>query len=369
MDATGLNRTTVGALVGELADRGLVFEAPASPDGLPGRPSMTVYPKAEGAIAIAIDLSVDSAAVASIGFDGSVIKEACIDLPRNQHSPEQVIDTVSELYHSQISPGLPHYALVGIGVSVPGIVSTNDGIARLVPSLGWQDVPLASLISAALEASKSVYLGNHGYVGAIAEFQRGAAVGVDNFVYLTGNVDVSGGLIIDGGPMKGAAGYGGEVGHLPINPNGRLCSCGSYGCWETEVGEYAILRRAGYPEDGGKAAVDDLLKAAELGDKKVLNALEETGHWLGTGITGLIHLLNPNRIILANLFSRIHPYIADAMADEINRRAMPVTRELVTIVTSTLGEQGSLLGAAALAFQPLLQDPLTFLSDEPAGIS
>lgn len=361
---TGLNRTTVGALVSELADRGLVYEAPAAPDGNPGRPSMVVYPRAEGAVAIAVDISVDSVAVAAIGYGGTVLKEARIEPPRNQRSPEQTVEAVAVLYHTDISPGLSRESLVGIGVSIAGVAASHDGIARLVPNLGWRDVPLASMIAKAFESGEPVYLGNDADLGALAEHARGVAVGIDNFVYLTGEAGVGGGLIIDGGPMEGAAGYVGEVGHFPLNPTGRPCTCGSQGCWETEVGEKAILRRAGYPEDGAQAAIHELLAAAERGDPQVLRAMEETGYWLGLGIAGLVNIFNPSMIVLARLFASIHPFVAEAMNVELDRRALAATRGHVAVVTSALGEQGPLLGAAELAFQPLLQDPAAVWTDE-----
>ena len=84
-------------------------------------------------------------------------------------------------------------------------------------------------------------------------------------MFISGEVGVGGGIIVDGRPLTGAAGYGGEVGHMPVNPNGVACRCGSIGCWETEIGEDALLRLAGRPPGGGRAAVDAVLRDAEAG--------------------------------------------------------------------------------------------------------
>lgn len=368
VEVTGLNRTTVGALVSDLAEQGLVYESPASPDGAPGRPSMMVHPRAESAVVIAIDISMDSIAVAALGFGSKVLKDIRVDAARSDRSPEQVVAEIAELYRSEIKPAIPQDTLIGVGISLAGIVSSSDGIARFVPNLGWRDVPITQMISTALDVDLPIYLGNDGDLGALAEHTRGATVGVDNFVYLTGETGVGGGLIIDGGPMDGASGFVGEVGHLPINPHGSRCSCGAIGCWETEVGEKAILRRAGYPEDGGRSAVDAVLEAAENGDHQVLSALAETGHWLGIGISGLINIFNPSAIVLARLFARIYPYAAEVVVEEIDNRALAAPRADVQIVISDLGDHGSLLGAAELAFQPLLLDPQVFWSEDGSPI-
>ena len=106
---------------------------------------------------------------------------------------------------------------------------------------------------------------------------------------LWGSVGVGGGVIIDGAPLTGIAGYGGEIGHMPVNPDGLPCRCGSIGCWESEVGGAALLRRAGYSPEGGSEAMDAVMRDAQAGSPVALAALAETGRWLGIGIAGLIN--------------------------------------------------------------------------------
>ncbi|MCY4665068.1 MAG: ROK family protein [Acidimicrobiaceae bacterium] len=366
VETSGLNRTTVGALVGELADRGLAYETPATPNGSPGRPSAVVYPMSEGAVAVAVDISIDSISVASIGFGGSVIDLARAHLPRDRHSVEDAVAAAAELYHSRISASLPAQSLMGVGVAVAGIASSHNGVVRLAPNLGWIDVPLGTMIADAFETARPVYVGNEADLGALAEHTRGIAAGVDNVVYLLGRVGVGGGLIVDGGPMGGAGGYVGEVGHIVVNPQGHPCACGSHGCWETEGGEGAILRRTGYPEGDGRSGIEALIASAKRGDHAVLESVRETGRWLGIGIASLVNIFNPSTVVLAGLFARIAPFAWAGMQDEVNRRTLAAAREQVEIVASDLGEQAPLLGAAELAFQPLLLDPpAVWTTDEP----
>jgi predicted NBD/HSP70 family sugar kinase len=181
-------------------------------------------------------------------------------------------------------------------------------------------------------------------------------------IYLSGEYGVGGGLIVDGRPMTGAAGYSGEVGHIPVNPNGAACRCGSWGCWETEVGEGALLRQAGRPPGGGNSELDALLRDAEAASPAALSALDHVGRWLGVGLAGLVNIFNPRLVVFGGLFGRIHPFVATIVVDELDRRALAGPRRLIRIVPARLGVDAPLLGAAELAFEPLLADPSGWLA-------
>jgi predicted NBD/HSP70 family sugar kinase len=180
-------------------------------------------------------------------------------------------------------------------------------------------------------------------------------------VFVSGEVGVGGGIIVDGQPLTGVAGFAGEVGHLPINPAGGACRCGSVGCWEGEVGEEALLRGGGLPADGGRAAVDALIADALAGAPVAMASLERAGHWLGVGLAVLVNLLNPRVIVLGGTFGRIHPIVGPTIEAELDRRALPAPRALLRVAAAALGEDAPLIGAAELAFEPFLADPAVWL--------
>jgi predicted NBD/HSP70 family sugar kinase len=251
--------------------------------------------------------------------------------------------------------------LIGIGVAVAGVVRRSDGFVVMAPNLGWRDVPLGAPLARALEATVPIWIANEADLGALAELRRGAATGSDEVLYLSGEVGVGGGLIVGGRPLTGVAGFGGEVGHFPVNPAGRPCQCGSVGCWETEVGEEALLRLAGHPPGGGWSEVEAVIEQARAGSALALDAFEEVGRWLGVGLAGLINVLNPRLVVLGGLFGRIQPFVSAALETELDRRTLPESRALVRIVPARLGPDAPLLGAAELAFEPLLADPAAWL--------
>ena len=358
---TGLTRSSIRVLIGELTEAGLVEERSGQLLGIPGRPSTLVRLRAERAVVLALEIAVDYLAAAVVGLGGDVLRSVRIDRPRSDAgSVETTIDNVASLARSIARFDEPAQAdehLVGVAVAFCGIVRRSDGVVIMAPNLGWWDVPLGRLVGEALGTPHDVLVANEADLGALAELRRGAGVAVDDLLFISGEVGVGGGVILDGRPLTGAFGYGGEIGHLPLNPTGVRCGCGSVGCWETEVGEPALLSRAGLPVDGGRDAVDELLRRAATGDATALAAFDHVGTWLGRGIAGLVNVLNPRLVIVGGLFARIYPYIEHPMRAETARLALRPSSSVVSIVSSALGVEAPLLGAAELAFEQLLDDP------------
>jgi len=358
---TGLTRSAIRGLIGEFAVAGLVSEDRAAPLGTPGRPSALVHLNPDRALVLALEIAVDSLAVALVGLGGEVRALARVDRERGHTTLEQVIDDLVELAAIVDSRPSARAALVGVGVSIVGVVRRSDGLVSMAPNLGWRDAPLVERLATALGLPVPIAVANDADLGALAELRRGAARGADDVLFIAGEVGVGGGLIVGGRPLTGEAGYAGEIGHIPLNPNGTRCGCGSIGCWETEIGEGALLTRAGYPPDGGRVAVEAVLRAAEAGSPVARGALDAVGHWLGVGLAGLVNVFNPGLVVLGGRFSRLYPFVAPTIEAELDRLALPAPRRLVRVVPATLGVNASLLGAAELAFEPLLDDPAAWL--------
>jgi predicted NBD/HSP70 family sugar kinase len=359
---TGLNRSTVGVLVSELADVGLVYEGAGSA-GQVGRPSLVVQPQPSSAVVVAFDLRVERTIAALVGLGGDVIMHKEQLHRRASYTPEAAVRNVVSLVSTALSKAPENSSWVGVGIGVPGVVDHADGLVRFAPNLGWVDVPLGEMVREALTAAfgdaPSVRIGNDADLGAIAEHARGLGVTTGNLIYLSGEVGIGGGIIIDGRPMAGAGGYGGEVGHMSINPNGSICRCGAQGCWETEIGGDAIVSRSGLT--GEQVEVDDVIAAASAGDKRVQAAVDEAGEWLGVGLANLVNLFNPEVIVLGGHLRLLFPLVSGTVFRRIHH-ALPATREQVRIEVPALGGDSTLLGAAEVAFESLLADPIGVLA-------
>lgn len=354
---TGLTRSAIRSLIGELVLGGLVTEGRAEPLGTPGRPSPVVRLEPDSAVVLALEIAVDSLAVAAVGLGGALLETIRIDRPRDHVSVDQVAADLAGLVTTIRARRSIDDVLIGVGAAVVGVVRRSDGFVSMAPNLGWIDVPLGDRLAAALALPVPVSVANEADLGALAELRRGAAVGADDVLYLSGEVGVGGGIIVDGRPLTGVAGYAGEVGHMPVDPDGIPCRCGSTGCWETVVGAGALLRLASRPVDGGRVEVEAVLREAASGSIVAREALETVGHWLGVGLAGLVNVLGPRLIVLGGTFGRIHPYVAGILERELDRRALPASRALVRVVPAALGTDAVLAGAAELAFEPILADP------------
>lgn len=363
---TGLTRSAIRSLVGDLVAGDFVVEAGAVRLGTPGRPSPQVGLVADRIVVIALEIAVDSLAVAIVGLGGQVHWKERVDRPRAHSSVDDIVNDLADLVARARTQQPSGDAPIGVGVAVAGLVRPADGVVAVGPNLGWIDVPLGERLTSALGLDVPIAIANEADLGALAETRRGAARGADDVLYVHGEVGVGGGIIVGGRPLSGISGFAGEIGHMPINPDGRSCRCGSVGCWETEIGERALLERAGYPLEGGRMSVSALIADAADGRPESLAALDAVGRWLGIGLAGLVNVLNPRIVVLGGLFSPAFPYLAPSMTAALEGRALVATRRNVSVVPAALGVDAPLLGAAELAFEPLLVDPVAWIG--PRGV-
>ncbi|KAA1399604.1 ROK family transcriptional regulator [Aeromicrobium ginsengisoli] len=348
----GLNRSTIAGLVAELESLGLADQAKPSGTRIgAGRPSVDVKART-GAYVLAVDLRVDGLTVARVGLGGVVRARATGPVPPD-HDPYAIADSVVDLMRLVVRDVEPNAALVGVGLGVPGIIRGDDGLVRLAPNLGWHDVPFTKILSERLGPIAMPVLGNDADLGALAEHLRGAGVGVDDLVYLSGEVGVGAGVIVGGRKLEGAGGYAGEIGHMPFLPEGKLCHCGARGCWETEIGAPAIALAVGCPAEQ-VGALGEFLE----GVHEATPDLRVVGRHLGRGLAGAVNLLNPRVIVLGGYLRSLFPLVREDVDAELQVHGLAAPREQVLVTLPGLGGDSVLHGAAELAFEPLLADPV-----------
>ncbi len=350
---TGLNRSTVGALTTDLAHAGLVRESAPVGRGV-GRPSIVVAPNSDGVFALAFDLRVERTVAAVVGLGGVVLTRQEVRHSRRHTAPAEVLCEVERLASELVAAAPDGAVCLGVGMAIPGVVRHTDGLVRFAPNMGWVDVPIASLLRELLATSLPIFVGNDADLGAISEHVRGVARGASNVVFLSGEVGVGGGIILGGRPMMGAGGYGGEVGHMVVNPSGRSCRCGRRGCWETEIGEDAVLIALG---GGRRDDVDALLAPLTLRASDDVPELRRVARWLGLGLANLVNIFNPEVVVFGGLLRKILPLVEAHLREHFDT-ALVAPREQVRLALPGLGRDSALLGAAESVFAPLLADPL-----------
>ncbi|MET4582989.1 putative NBD/HSP70 family sugar kinase [Conyzicola nivalis] len=351
---TGLNRSTVAALVGELVERRLVVEVDADVQGQVGRPSPIVKP-APLAVALAVNPEIDAITIAVVGLGGQVIKRV---RHATDHEPEareavQICATVIDGLRDELDA---NYRVVGIGVAVPGLVRELDGVVRLAPHLGWVDEPLAGMLSEA--TGYPVVAGNDARLGTLAESTFGAGRDLTDFIYLNGGASgIGGGVIAGGQPLTGAAGYAGELGHTLVNSRGIVCHCGGVGCLETEVRRAPLLALVGLA-DADSDELENALLASESAE--VLAEVHRQLDFLAVALRNAINTLNPQKILLGGFLGSLYAVAPGHLDALVAHQPLRASREGVTIGRAALGLNLLMIGAAELAFSAVLADPAAF---------
>lgn len=349
----GLNRSTIGALTGELQSLALVSEETAAVGGRSGRPSHLVVPR-EDNVVVAVDVGVDRIAVALVGLGGEVLDRRNRSHQRGEHDVAHVVDAVAQMVE-EVLGAAPGVRCLGIGVAVPGAVRVGDGLVRFAPNLGWVDEPFTDLLAQRL--GRPVVTGNDANLGVLAEHLRGVAIGHSDVAYLNASVGIGGGFLLGGRPLGGVHGYAGEVGHMPVDSAGPICRCGAVGCWETKVGENVLLRHAGRLAGGGPPAVAEVITAAQAGDARAQAAIDEVAEWCGVGLRAIVNLFNPEIVVLGGTLAQVWRAAEDRINEAMGRSSMTAPREDVHVRPAGLGGDSPLIGAAELAFGPVLDHP------------
>ncbi|WP_167132480.1 ROK family protein [Paramicrobacterium chengjingii] len=352
---TGLNRSTIAVLVAELVEAGLAYEGePETVVGQIGRPSLRVHPEPRMS-AITVNPEHNSVAIGLIGLGGEIIRSVRFDSSRVP-SPAEAVRVAHSIVEGMRGEIEQSYDLVGVGIAVPGLVSAATGRIVNAPQLRWNDVDLATPMAQAFQLP--VFIANDATVGAIAENLFGAAKGAKDLVFVDGSGSgIGGGVIIDGQPLRGTSGFAGELGHIMVNSTGARCHCGRIGCLETEVNLERLLLLLGLTR------ADEHELDIELGVTRDHAVLEEVRRQLGflsIALTNLVNIFDPEVVVLGGFLGALLTVSDERLGGELKLRSMSGHSRSVVLARARLRSRRVMIGAAELAFAPLLADPLAF---------
>ncbi|MBI5160598.1 MAG: ROK family transcriptional regulator [Micrococcales bacterium] len=339
---TGLNRSTVAALVGELVALELVVESEQGSGGRVGRPSPIVSPHA-GPVAIAVNPEVDAVTIGIVGLSARRVRHVRHELSAPA-TPEETARLVAILLRENADE-LAGHRIAGIGLAVPGLVRSSDGLVRWAPHLSWADAPLADLVADA--TGHPTVVANDATLGATAEHLFGAGRGIDDLVYLNGGASGIGGGILSGGRLVGGhGGYAGEFGQT----RPRLDESATL---EESVSRVRILELLGVdalPEEELERRI------AEPSDA-IVAELERQTRMLSAALGGIVSTLNPEAIVLGGYLSTLLRRDPERMARLVDESAFASSADGLRLLPAELGEDRLLVGAAEAAFAALLADP------------
>ena len=367
---TGLNRSTVSIIVTSLIEEGLIQETDLQSSKV-GRPGMLLELNPKGGFAIGIELGVDFISIILTDFIARVQwrEQVCSDPNEDQIT---ILDCAATLTQHALDYGLSQgLRPLGIGVGVPGLVDLRQGKLIFAPNLHWNNVPLRLIWSQ--HFNLPIFVENEANAAALGEYYFGAAQGVDSFIYLSAGIGLGAGIVLDGKLFRGSNGYASEVGHMTVDPNGELCGCGKRGCWETQVGPRAVLRRvrktleSGVPSalcdlvesDLERISFESVVQAAGQGDSVALGALQEVGERLGVGVANLVNVFNPELIVLGGALNLASTILLPIVERLIRENALTPACENVRVSASAHGIDACLMGAVALVLDDILREPIS----------
>ncbi|MGN6607334.1 MAG: ROK family protein [Jatrophihabitans sp.] len=351
-----VSRSTIGALVTDLVDLGLVTESVPSGNDRAGRPSHVVRPAPDGPYVLAVDLDVTGVSAAAVGIGGAVLARRSAEWSKQgPPTPKRAVAVIARLL-AEVQQAHTGRA-VGIGVSVPGTVDHDTGVVSNAPNLDWHAVPFGPMLSSRAPIDLPVHLGNDADLGVLAEHRRGNGRGVDELVLIMGRVGVGAGIMVDGKLLHGRYGRAGEIGHNIVDGRGPRCHCGRRGCLETYVGDAALLDLAGRAGPPTTPAVATLFNDARGGNKQAMTAVRKVAASLGHGIAALVNTIDPQRVILAGSSTHVLDIAHDELLGGLRRNVFGEGPD-VELAPPALGADLALVGAAEIAFGSLLTDPV-----------
>ncbi|MBE0069771.1 ROK family protein [Thermoanaerobacterium thermosaccharolyticum] len=363
---TGLNKSTVSSLVDELIKDGFVEEEGPGESKGGRKPIMLMINSLAGCV-VGIDLDVNYILVILTDILANILWQKRINLKIGE-SKEDIISKMLELIDEAIknSPNTVK-GILGIGIGVPGITDYKRGVVLKAPNLKWENVELKKIIEE--KFNLKVYIDNEANTGAIGEKWFGAGKNARNFVYISAGIGIGTGIIINNELYRGSGGLAGEMGHMTIDINDHLCSCGNRGCWENYASEKSLFNFIKEKLESGekdeylkiddldKLDINDIIDIAEKGSSLAKRSIEEISRNLSIGIVNIVNTFNPDLVIVGNTLSGIGDYLLKMIREYIDSKCLVSRYNDVAVEISKLGMLDRAIGAVTLVISELFSYP------------
>lgn len=361
-ELTGLSPTAVGVITSSLLEEGYIHET-GTGESKGGRRPILLELKPHSYYSLGIDLDVAYINILLIDITGEVIDEYTIDMPQDS-AFEKVVKKIEEIVPEVLGQHkVDSQKLLGIGVSVPGLVNSETREVVLAPNLGWSGIDIKSYLSRWVDVP--IYVENEAMASAICENWVGACQEVSHFVCINIKSGIGAGIFTNGKIYRGADGSAGEVGHIVVDESGPRCGCGKYGCFETLASTTRIVEKAKKLVRQGIVSclndiadidcisIDTIVEAARAGDEASKNILMESARYIGIALSDIVNTLNPSKIVIGKEFVKYADLVLDHIKHIVENKALTFPASKVEIIASQIGEKTSALGAAIIPLKVL----------------
>lgn len=345
--ATRLTRTTVSDIVTELMEEGLVEEVGIG-SSRGGKSPILLSVIEDSRTMIGLDLAQNQFRGAIVNLCGELREP--ISLPVDEQDGDRALGLVYEILDPLVAS--VGNSLVGIGVGTPGLVNTREGIVVSAVNLNWSDLPLAHLLRERYNLPVCVL--NDSQAAAMGEFVYGNGFDESrNLIVINARHGIGAGIVIDGRLFQGDGGGAGEIGHVVVvREHGLPCRCGNFGCLETVASAQAIVKRMRQSVDGpvgvGSMTLESVETAFAAGDPLARRIVLEAGGYMGLAISGLVGMLNIQKIVLSGELTRFGTPWLEAIRDEMMKTSLPGIAGDTQVEIGRLDQDGIILGATAM---------------------
>jgi glucokinase-like ROK family protein len=360
-----VSRSKVSMEVQRLLEASLLAEDGLAESEGGRRSSLLSIPPKAGLIA-AVDLGATSIDVALTTLGGEVVahRGEPADI---KDGPRNILGRVKALLEDLLGEqSAEPRAVLSVGIGVPGPVEQAAGVLRSPPIMpGWDRFPIRSVFAG--DYAAPVFVDNDVNVMALGEHWGGVGKGLDNMLFVKIGTGIGGGVIADGRLYRGAQGCAGDIGHICVDSDGPVCSCGNRGCLEAMAAAPAIASKAErFARDGlspnlsglldvrGELSAKDVGEAASLGDYHALEIIRESGRLVGQALATLVSTLNPSLIVIGGGVANIGHSLLAEIRSTVYRRSLPLATRNLPIVLSELDEMAGVVGASVLAAEGVL---------------
>ncbi len=356
----GLTRATVSKIVTDLLNADLVKETEYLGGGA-GRPGLQVEFNADSGCVIALEMDLDrlTLLLSNAGKETLYSKEVPFPLGMPM---EACLELAEGLVKDALSKGLgSHGRCFGICLAWAGLVNREEGELAYGPTFGWANVPVRARWESKFKVP--VHVENEAHAGAMGAHHSGAGKGRRNLIFLSQGVGLGAGVIVDGVLLRGKQGFAGQVGHTQFASNGITCTCGKAGCWVTEIGAAAVVRKLeaagktfGADDKAGTGWIEQIVEEAGETGSDARAVLKEVGFQTGLGLAKLVHTFNPSTIIIGGRLAKLLKVVENSILDGLGEGVLPQMKELLDVHISDSGED-QLNGCLDTVLESVMKDP------------
>ncbi|WP_277209422.1 ROK family protein [Isoptericola croceus] len=350
--ATGLTRATVSTLVDHLVAARLVAELAPTSSQRAGRPAVPLVPARRTVVGLGLEVNVDYLGVRALDLAGDVVADAVERGAFHDSDPAGVLGRLGALAADVVTRlEAEGMRVAGARLALPGLVDARTGELEVAPNLGWSSLDPVGLLGL---GALPVHVANEAKLAALAEL---AGEVPPSFLYVSGDVGIGAGIVVDRSLFLAERGWNGEVGHVVVDPAGPRCSCGARGCLEQYAGKEAVLRAAGLPLD---APLGALVAAIEADDDGARDALHRAGRALGSALADFVNLTGVSTVVLGGVYTELEPWLRDAVLAVLRERVLAAPFVELDVRAARAGQHAALSGGAREVLREVVADPVAW---------